>query len=343
MRKRDDLPAIILPDFFLDRITTKSHRPEWVVLEIKTMSAYGQFSSAGANDWVDRLRDAVCHEPPPIDEAVLDSAYDACEIDTATMFAYFEGGLSEEERQIVEAEIATSPHALRKLTRIGAIVAQSRSVPAVPQRTPANSEHRFAAARSLSSGASPTESASHSPAVHRIRLSQPRSSIGNNLPRSEDCLRITPDSPCEFFRSLEKNRDQLRIFHHAAPVGTLVEIRLHELHKDPKTSNAIPAHFAVLRRGSEAMSTTTLTIPLSFKRGELDLELKEIPIAELSTQDANGLLNSYEKAASEDPVSVTPLHEPRSAWQIWADAVLKATSQHVDPAVREVAELIATS
>jgi hypothetical protein len=93
------------------------------------------------------------------------------------------------------------------------------------------------------------------------------------------------------FRSLEKNRDQLRIFHHAAPVGTLLAIRL----------------------------------------------------TDLSAQDANTLLNSYEKAAIEDPVAVTPLHEPRSAWQIWADEVLKNPAYPLDPAVKEVAELIAAS
>lgn len=302
------------------------------------MSAYGQFSSPGANDWVERLRDAVCHEPPPIDEAVLDLAYDACEIDTATMFAYFEGGLSDEERQTVEAEVAASPHALRKLTRIGAIVAQSQPRAGTSPRGVLPTEQRPPVVRSASS-----DSTTSSPTIHRVRLSQPRSSIGNSLPRSEDCLRTSPDSPCEFFRSLEKNRDQLRIFHHAAAVGTLLAIRLIESHADSKAANTLPAHFAVLRRGSETTSTTTLTIPLSFKRGEVDLELREIPIAELSAQDANGLLNSYEKAASEDPVSVTPLHEPRSAWQIWADSVLQAPSRQVDPAVREVAELIATS
>ncbi len=93
------------------------------------MSAYGHFSSPGANDWVEQLRDAICHEPPPIDEAVLEAAYEASEIDTPTMFAYFEGELSDEERKAVEAEVAASPHALRKLTRIGAIVAQSRTAP----------------------------------------------------------------------------------------------------------------------------------------------------------------------------------------------------------------------
>jgi hypothetical protein len=291
---------------------------------------------------MERLRDAVCHEPPPIDEAVLDAAYEASEIDTPTMFAYFEGGLSEEERRVVEAEVAASPHALRKLTRIGAIVAQSRSVAKRAERIPTVSEPDRAAA-SLSSQSFSTGSSSPSPTVHRVRLSQPRSSIGNNLPRSEECLGISPDSPCEFFRSLEKSRDQLRIFHHAAPVGTLLGIRLLELHRDQKTANTLPLQFAVLRRGSESTSTTTLTIPLSFKRGELDLELTEIPLGELSAQDANGLLNSYEKAAIEDPIAVTPLHEPRSAWQIWADAVLKTPPHQVDLTVREVAELIAAS
>lgn len=293
------------------------------------MSGYGQIPSPGANDWVERLRDAVCHEPPPIDEAVLDAAYEACEIDTPTMFAYFEGRLGEEQRREVEAEVAVSPHALRKMTRIGAIVAQSHRV-SVPLPAPANA----------SQADSPSQKP---PTVHRVRLSQPRSSIGNSLPRSEDCLRISPDSPCEFFRSLEKNRDQLRIFHHAAPVGTLVEIRLIELHADLQTPTTLPPQFAVLRRGSESMTTTTLTIPLSFKRGELDLELEEVPLARLSAQDANTLLNSYEKAAIEDPVSVTPLHEPRSAWQAWADTVLERSPEEVDPAVREVAELIAAS
>jgi hypothetical protein len=307
------------------------------------MSAYGQFSSSGANDWVERLRDAVCHEPPAIDEAVLEAAYEASDIDTPTMFAYFEGRLTEAERRQVEAEVAASPHAFRKLTRIGAIVAQSQSIAAPLAKTPATAEPRLTASRSVSPSAAAESALSNPSRVHRVRLSQPRSSIGNSLPRSEDCLRISPDSPCEFFRSLEKNRDQLRIFHHAAPVGTLVAIRLFELHHDAKTASAFPPQFAVLRRGSEATSTTTLTIPLSFKRGEVTLELQEIPLSELSAQDASGLLNSYEKAAIEDPVSVTPLHEPRSPWQIWADEVLKVPSPQVDPAVREVAELIAAS
>jgi hypothetical protein len=306
------------------------------------MSAYGQFSSQGANDWVERLRDAVCHEPPAIDEAVLDAAYDACEIDTPTMFAYFEGRLSEAERREVEAEVAASPHALRKLTRIGAIVAQSQAIASPSLGIPATAEPQLTAGRSVSASASDS-TASHPSRIYRVGLSQPRSSIGNALPRSEDCLRIAPDSPCEFFRSLEKNRDQLRIFHHAAPAGTLLAIRLFELHQDAKTSNALPVQFAVLRRGSESTSTTTITIPLSFKRGELFLEIQEIPLSELSGQDASGLLNSYEKAAIEDPVSVTPLHEPRSAWQTWADEVLQSLSHEVDPAVWEVAELIAAS
>lgn len=318
-------------------------RPIRAVLEIETMSAYGQFSSAGANDWVERLRDAVCHEPPAIDEAVLDDAYDACEIDAPTMFAYFEGGLSEAERQEVEAEVAASPHALRKLTRIGAIVAQARPVaPPSIKALPAE-EHHLTAIRSECASTSPNNSIPKSPTFHRVRLSQPRSSIGNSLPRSEDCLRISRESPCEFFRSLEKSRDQLRIFHHAAPAGTLLEIRLLELHADVKASNILPSQFAVLRRGSDTTSTTTLTIPLSFKRGELDLELRAIPLPELSAQDANSLLNSYEKAAIEDPISVSPLHEPRSAWQVWADEILKTPAHQLDPAVREVAELIAAS
>jgi hypothetical protein len=302
------------------------------------MSAYGQFSSPGANDWVDRLRDAVCQKLPTIDEAVLDAAYDACEIDTPTMFAYFEGGLSEAERREVEAEVATSPHALRKMTRIGAIVAQSGVFPAASPKASASVEHQ-----SSTTPPAAVASSSNPSTIYRMRLSQPCASIGNNLPRSEECLRISADSPCEFFRSLEKNRDQLRIFHHAAPVGTLLQIRLLELHSESKPSNTLPPQFAVLRRGSETTSTTTLTIPLSFKRGELTLELREIPVGELSAQDANGLLNSYEKAAIEDPISVSPLHEPRSAWQCWADATLNTPTNQLDPAVREVAELIAAS
>ncbi len=86
----------------------------------------GQFQSPGANDWFEQIRDFLEHEPPALDEAVLDAAYEAGEIDTPTMFAYFEGRLSEEQRREVEAEAAGSPHALRKLARIGAIVAQSQ-------------------------------------------------------------------------------------------------------------------------------------------------------------------------------------------------------------------------
>jgi hypothetical protein len=289
------------------------------------MSAYGQFSSPGANDWVERLRDAVCHEAPPIDEAVLDAAYDACEIDTPTMFAYFEGTLSEEERLEVEAEVAASPHALRKLARIGAIVGQNRTVAPSPITT---TTHQAAGVSKPS-------------LVCRVRLSQPRASIGSSLPRSEDCQRLSPDSPCEFFRSLEKNRDQLLVFHHAAPAGTLLGIRLLELNADRNRPCPSPPQFAVLRRGTESMTTTALTIPLSFKRGELYLEIKEVPLSELSAQDVSSLLNSYEKAAIEDPISVSPLHEPRSAWQLWADGVLKQSRNEVDPAVWEVAELIA--
>ena len=307
------------------------------------MSAYGQFSSPGANDWMERVRDAVRHEPPPVDEAALDAAYDACEIDTPTMFAYFEGTLSEAERREVEAEAATSPHALRKLTRIGAIVAQNRTPGASRPEFPGiRQKHQSPA--STHPGHPPSNSQTFPAAVtHRIRLTQPRASIGNSLPRSEECLRSAPDSPCEFFRSLEKSRDQLRIFHHAAPVGTLLEIRLVELDADPHTPCAVPIQFAALRRGTESMTTTTLTIPLSFKRGELQLEFRMIAAADLSAQDVSGLLNSYEKAAIEDPISVSPLHEPRSAWQVWADGVLKVPSEQIDPAVREVAELIAAS
>jgi hypothetical protein len=107
--------------------------------------------------------------------------------------------------------------------------------------------------------------------------------------------------------------------------------------------NSPPAQFAVLRRGSETTTTTTLTIPLSFKRGEILFELLEIPLAELTSEDAGRLLNSHEKASKEDPVAVTPLHEPRSAWQIWADEVLKTPRDQMDPAIWEVAELIAAS
>ncbi len=312
------------------------------------MSGHGQFHSLEGHNWVEQLRDVLKYEPPLIDEAVLEAAYDAGEIDTPTMFAYFEGRLSDEQRLEVEAEAAASAHALRKLTRVGAIVAQSRggavalggrssaagNVPAasVPQRS--------ASAELPSAGASPPSPAASTRVVHRITLGPPCDSIGgNSLPRAEDCLRISPESPCEFFRSLEKNRDQLRIFHQSAPEGTLVAVRLEEPAAEVLQSPA--RQFAVLRRGSDSTTTTTLTIPRSCQRAEVILELSEIPLAELTGDDVTCLLNSYANASAEDPVSVTPLHEPRSAWQTWADGVLQAPANFVDPAIREVAELIA--
>jgi hypothetical protein len=315
-----------------------------------SMSADGQFQSLRGNDWVEQLRDRLKEEQPSINEAVLDAAYDAGEIDAATMFAYFEDNLSEAERREVEAEAAASSHALNKLTRVGAIVAQSRagalaagnrsgSVSAKPQ-SPASPN---VAAAALSPALDSSErTPSKSPrVVHRVYLGEPRPSLGtNSLPRAEDCVRISADSPCEFYRSLEKDRDQVRIFHQSAPAGTMVRMRILPPDAAESTPDAVP-RFAVLRRGSESSTTTTLTIPDGFNRSEVTLEVAEIPPADLTADDVGRMLIAYEEAAQDDPIAVTPLHEPRSAWELWADAVLDCPIGQVAPAVREFAELIA--
>jgi anti-sigma factor RsiW len=296
------------------------------------MSGDSRFRSVGAEDWVEQLRDAKRREPAPgVNEAVLEAAYNASEIDSAMMFAYFEGELTESERQELEAEIALSPHAFNKLARIGAIVAQSRSGSRFDSE-PASPRHWMES--------SPSE---RQRVIHRVRLPVPRSSMGGHyLPRTEDCIRTAPDSPCEFYRSLEKNRDQLRIFHRSALVGTLVGVRILKAEAESDLSDASFTEFAVLRPSSETMTTATLTIPDSYRRGEVILELMEMPAGELSAEDSVWVLESYHKAAAQDPVAVTPLHEPRSAWQIWADQALKLPAEEVDPAVRQAAERIAS-
>ena len=296
------------------------------------MSVDGQFHSLGAGDWVEQLREARQQGCAPLQD-VLDAAYEANEIDSATMFAYFEGRLTEEERRDVEAEAALSPHALNKMARVAAIVAESRGSATAKVASPAMAPEPISAQHAASQTQRVT---------HRVKLGPPRPSIGSHmLPRSEDCVRSTPDSPCEFYRSLEKDRDQVRIFHQSAAVGTLVGLWIREPNAEGDVSHTPPAQFAVLRMSSESSTTTTLTIPDSFGRGEVILEVVEIPPAALTAQDGRGILNSYERAAIEDPVAVTPLHEPRSAWQIWAEEILN--TPEVDRSVREAAELIAAS
>ncbi len=305
------------------------------------MSIHGPFQSPGADDWVEEIRDVLKQEPspPPLDDAIFEAAYDAIEIDTVMMFDYFEGRLSEEERLEVEAEVAASPHAMKKLARIGAIVAQSQEIetPAIPiaaATKPQSPPQQFLTSTTTASSPKPTRK------THRVRLSQPQPALGLNAqPRSEDCVQFTTHPDCECYRSLEKNRDQLRLYHQSAPIGTLIGIRF-------TTAASIwepPDLFVVLRRGSESSTMATFTIPLSFKRREIDLELLEIPLADFTIKDAACVLSSYENAAQEDPVSITPLHEPRSAWQTWADGVLQTPAEEVPTSIREIAELIAAS
>ena len=304
----------------------------------------GQFQSRGANDWVERMRDFLDREPPALDEAVLEAAYEAGEIDTEAMFAYCEGRLSEEDRREVEAEAAASPHALRKLARIGAILARSQAglKPALARSAARVMRSRAPARPSFTPAASAPEAASTSESrrvVHRVKLGPPRPSSGLNAPpRPEDSVRVPTDPAYELSRSLEKNRDQLRIYHESAPVGTLLGVKF----SAPATeADSAPTKFVVLRRGSESTTAAALTIPSHFQEGEVNLELWEIPFAELTAEEACGILKSYEHAAQEDPIAVTPLHEPRSAWQTWADAVLNMPAERVHPALWEVAELIA--
>lgn len=309
------------------------------------MSANGQIHSPGSSDWVEQLRETLRHEPPPSDEAILEAAYEASEIDTATLFDYCEGRLSQEERQEVEAEVMACPHTLKKLARIGAIVAESRDgALAAPNRvaSPQRRNLNYQAPPSSESSSVPAEVKPPSQ-VFRMKLPQPRPALGNAQPRREDCLCLSPEGNCEVFRSLEKERDQLRLYHQSAPCGTLLKVKLLELHSPGASSAERFTQFLVLRRGSESSTATTLTIPLSFKRGEVELELTPISHHELCAEDATNLLRSFERASQDDPISVTPLHEPRSAWQQWADAILSMPPAKLPQPIREVAELIASS
>lgn len=310
------------------------------------MSANGQIHSPGSNDWVEQLRETLGQEPPPSDEAVLDAAYDASEVDTATLFDYCEGRLSPEERQEVEAEVRASPHTLRKLTRIGAIVLENRegALASTGRRVPSLARNQNYQTTPTSPESSPQPSTPLPPAVlSRAKLPQPRAALGNSQPRPDDCVLLSPDADCEIYRSLEKNRDQLRIYHQSAPVGTLLKVRLSEVPIGSNPPSDDLTRFLVLRRGSDSSTATTLTIPLSFKRGELNVEVTQISHSELLEEDSTTLLRSYGKASEEDPIAVTPLHEPRSAWQLWADALLAVPSHEVSKTIRELAERIATS
>ena len=91
------------------------------------MSTSGQFPFGGPGDLVEQLREELRESHSPMSEAVLNAAYDACEIDTPTLFAYFEGSLGAQERREVEALAAASPHLLSKLARVGKIVADTRA------------------------------------------------------------------------------------------------------------------------------------------------------------------------------------------------------------------------
>ncbi len=302
--------------------------------------SYGQLHSPGADDWFEQIRDFLNHEPPVVDEAVLEAAYEASEIDTAAMFDYFEGRLSAEDRRELEAEAARSPHALRKLARIGAIVARTQGRPK-PARAAASPMRSRLSAQPTASAAvsSPAASASKSRALGGVKLSPPQPSAGKAAARPEDIVRVPTDPDCELSRSLDRGRDQLRIYHRRLPLGTLLGVRV--FGADAKADDLSETRFAVLRRASETTTAAIVTVPAGFEAQAVDVELFDIPLGELTARDAAEILRSYERAAGEDPIAVTPLHEPRSAWQIWAGAVLSTPAERVPPAVWEVAELIA--
>lgn len=318
------------------------------------MSTSGQFPSSGTNDWVEQLRDSLKEKRPPREDVVLKAAYNAGEyeaggIDTPTLFAYFEGTLSREDRQEVESQAAASPHLMNRLARIGAIVARNRegglaSVnhenAAAAEKTPSPSSNAVAAASSATASRIKRDG-------HRVTLGPPSPALGDSLPRSQDCQPVPTEPDCEVFRSLENGRDELRIFHRSAPVGRLLGIRVREVEDGGGRYCGDSAQeldgFVVLRRGSKSTTTTTWILPPGFQNGEIELELIEIPPADLVAEDAPLIRASYESAGQDDPVAVTPLHEPRSAWQIWADAVLDDNSQQIPQAIREIAEGIAAS
>jgi len=319
------------------------------------MSTSGQFPSSGTNDWVEQLRASLKEKRPPQEEAVLKAAYNGSEyeaggIDTPMLFADFEGTLSREDRQEVEAQAAASPHLMNRLTRIGAIVARNREggLASVNRKNAAAAEKT---PPSSSDAAASASSAAAAPEInrdgHRVTLGLPRPALGDSLPRSQDCQTVPTEPDCEVFRSLENGRDQLRIFHRSAPVGRLLGVRVREVKNGGGRSSAKSAQeldgFVVLRHGSESTTTATWILPSGFENGEVELELIEIPPATLVAEDASLIRASYENAGQDDPVAVTPLHEPRSAWQIWADAVLDEDSQQPPQAIREIAQGIAVS
>lgn len=319
------------------------------------MSTSGQFPSSGTNDWVEQLRKSSKEKRPPREEAVLKAAYNASEygaggIDTPTLFAYFEGTLSREDRQEVEAQAAASPHLMNRLARIGAIVAQNREggLASVNRQNASTADRTPAPSSDVAAVAS---SAAAAPAIkrggHRVTLGPPSPALGDSLPRSQDCQPVPTEPDCEVFRSLENGRDQLRIFHRSVPVGRLLGIRIRVVKDGGGRSSDNSAKeldgFVVLRRGSESTTTAKWILPPGFQNGEVELELIEIPPAALVTDDASVIRTSYESAGHDDPVAVTPLHEPRSAWQIWADAVLDDNSPQIPQAIREIAEGIAAS
>jgi hypothetical protein len=85
------------------------------------MAADAGFRPRDPGHWVDALRqELLSRTAAPDSSRLYDQAHDAGPVDAVTMFAYFEGRLSPEERAAVEAEVAASPASLRKFTFVAA-------------------------------------------------------------------------------------------------------------------------------------------------------------------------------------------------------------------------------